>query len=175
MAGTKTYIAKPGEIVEKWWLVDASDKVVGRLASEIAMVLMGKHRPTYTPHVLTGDAVIVINSGSQLLASESTLTFTAANYNQPQTIELYALDDAEVEGAHFGTVTHAVSGDSAYEDMRVNELAVDIVDNDVTPQAAPDVTPQAAPPSNTGGGGSLSWLTLAGLLALRLRRNPNLG
>jgi large subunit ribosomal protein L13 len=62
VAGTKTYIAKPGEIAEKWWLVDATDKVVGRLASDIAMILMGKHRPTYTPHVLTGDCVIVINA-----------------------------------------------------------------------------------------------------------------
>ena len=61
MAGTKTYVAKPGEIVEKWWVVDASDKVVGRLASDIAVILMGKHRPQYTPHVLSGDSVIVIN------------------------------------------------------------------------------------------------------------------
>ena len=61
MAGTKTTIAKPGEIVEKWWLVDATGKTVGRLASDIAMVLMGKHRPTYTPHVLPGDCVIIIN------------------------------------------------------------------------------------------------------------------
>lgn len=62
MAGTKTYIAKPGELEKKWWLVDASDKVVGRLASEIAVVLMGKHRPTYTSHVDTGDFVVVINA-----------------------------------------------------------------------------------------------------------------
>jgi large subunit ribosomal protein L13 len=62
VAGTKTYIAKPGEIAEKWWVVDATDKVVGRLASDIAMVLMGKHRPTYTPHVLSGDCVVVINA-----------------------------------------------------------------------------------------------------------------
>lgn len=62
MAGTKTYIAKPGEVAEKWFVVDASDKVVGRLASDIAMILMGKHRPTYTPHTLTGDCVIVINA-----------------------------------------------------------------------------------------------------------------
>lgn len=62
MAGTKTYQAKPGEIAEKWWLVDATDKVVGRLASDIAMILMGKHQPTYTPHVLCGDSVIVINA-----------------------------------------------------------------------------------------------------------------
>jgi large subunit ribosomal protein L13 len=62
VAGTKTYQAKPGELAEKWWLVDASDKVVGRLASDIAMILMGKHRPTYTPHVLTGDNIVVINA-----------------------------------------------------------------------------------------------------------------
>ncbi|MGD9720437.1 MAG: 50S ribosomal protein L13 [Pirellulales bacterium] len=60
-ATVKSYMAKPGELDQKWWLVDASDKVVGRLASDIAMVLMGKHRPTYTPHVDCGDYVIVVN------------------------------------------------------------------------------------------------------------------
>ena len=58
----KTFLAKPGEVEQKWWLVDAQGKVVGKLATQIAMILMGKHRPTYTPHVLTGDAVIVINA-----------------------------------------------------------------------------------------------------------------
>lgn len=58
----KTYMAKPGEVEQKWWLVDASDKVVGRLASDIAMILMGKHRPTYTPHIDTGDYVVVVNA-----------------------------------------------------------------------------------------------------------------
>jgi large subunit ribosomal protein L13 len=61
VAGTKCFIAKTGEIKDQWFLVDATDKVVGRLASDIAMILMGKHRPTYTPHVLTGDSVIVTN------------------------------------------------------------------------------------------------------------------
>lgn len=61
MAGTKSFQAKPGELTQKWFLVDATDKVVGRLASDIAMVLMGKHRPTYTPHVDTGDFVVVVN------------------------------------------------------------------------------------------------------------------
>ena len=59
---SKTYMAKPNELEKKWWLVDASNKVVGRLASEIAMILMGKHRPTYTPHVDTGDFVVVVNA-----------------------------------------------------------------------------------------------------------------
>jgi large subunit ribosomal protein L13 len=69
----KTYMAKPadivddpeaggpGKIVRKWHLVDGTDKTVGRLATQIARILMGKHRPTYTPHVDTGDFVIVFN------------------------------------------------------------------------------------------------------------------
>ncbi len=61
MAGTKTYMAKPGQVPQNWWHVDAEGKIVGRLASQIAVVLMGKHRPTYTPHVDTGDFVIVTN------------------------------------------------------------------------------------------------------------------
>jgi len=59
---TKTFMAKPGQVEQQWWLVDAQDKVVGRLASDIAVILMGKHRPTYTPHVDTGDFVIVVNA-----------------------------------------------------------------------------------------------------------------
>jgi large subunit ribosomal protein L13 len=58
----KTYVAKPGEVEKKWHVVDGTDKVVGRLASDIAMVLMGKHRPEYTPHIDTGDFVIVVNA-----------------------------------------------------------------------------------------------------------------
>jgi large subunit ribosomal protein L13 len=61
VVSVKTYMAKPGELDQKWWLVDATDKVVGRLASDIAVILMGKHRPTYTPHVDTGDFVVVVN------------------------------------------------------------------------------------------------------------------
>jgi large subunit ribosomal protein L13 len=58
----KTFMAKPGQIEQKWWIVDADKKIVGRLASDIAVILMGKHRPTYTPHVDTGDFVVVINA-----------------------------------------------------------------------------------------------------------------
>ncbi|MBN2476246.1 MAG: 50S ribosomal protein L13 [Pirellulales bacterium] len=62
MTVVRTYMAKPGEVEQKWWVVDATDKVVGRLASDIAVLLMGKHKPTYTPHVDTGDFVVVINA-----------------------------------------------------------------------------------------------------------------
>jgi large subunit ribosomal protein L13 len=61
MTTEKTYMAKPGQVQQNWYLVDATDKVVGRLASDIAMILMGKHRPTYTPHVDTGEYVVVTN------------------------------------------------------------------------------------------------------------------
>jgi len=70
MLQTKTYMARPGEIEPKWWLVDAGDKVVGRLASDIAMILMGKNRPTYTPHIDNGDYVIVINAGKVVLTGK---------------------------------------------------------------------------------------------------------
>ena len=60
-ATVRSYMAKPGELEQKWWLVDADQKIVGRLASDIAVILMGKHRPTYTPHVDTGDFVVVVN------------------------------------------------------------------------------------------------------------------
>jgi len=70
MAAAKTYQARPDEIKHKWWLVDATGKVVGRLASDIAMILMGKHRPTYTPHVDTGDCVVVVNSEKIVLTGK---------------------------------------------------------------------------------------------------------
>jgi large subunit ribosomal protein L13 len=58
----KTYSPKASEIKHEWYLVDAEDKTLGRLASEIAKVLRGKHKPIYAPHLDTGDYVIVINA-----------------------------------------------------------------------------------------------------------------
>jgi large subunit ribosomal protein L13 len=57
-----TFSAKPGNFEQAWVVVDAQDKVLGRLASQIAMRLRGKHRPEYTPHVDTGDYVVVLNA-----------------------------------------------------------------------------------------------------------------
>ncbi len=57
-----TWVAKPGQVERKWWIVDASGQSVGRLATEIARRLRGKHKPQFTPHVDTGDFVIVINT-----------------------------------------------------------------------------------------------------------------
>ena len=58
----KTFSAKPAEVRHDWYLVDASGKTLGRLASEIARRLRGKHKPEYTPHVDTGDYIVVINA-----------------------------------------------------------------------------------------------------------------
>ena len=58
-----TYFPKEGEIVRKWYVVDASGQTLGRLASQVARILMGKENPRYTPFIDTGDHVIVINAG----------------------------------------------------------------------------------------------------------------
>ncbi len=58
----KTYNAKPGDVRRTWYVIDAEGQVLGRLASRIATILRGKHKPTYTPHVDMGDFVIVINA-----------------------------------------------------------------------------------------------------------------
>ena len=58
----KTFVAKPETVQRDWYVVDATDKTLGRLASEIALRLRGKHKPEYTPHVDTGDYIIVINA-----------------------------------------------------------------------------------------------------------------
>ncbi len=59
----KTYLAKKHEVTPHWHIVDATDKVLGRMAARIATVLMGKHRPDYTPNIDMGDFVIVLNAG----------------------------------------------------------------------------------------------------------------
>ncbi len=58
----KTYTAKPEDIKRKWYIVDAKGQILGRLASRIATILRGKHKPIFTPHLDTGDGVIVINA-----------------------------------------------------------------------------------------------------------------
>lgn len=58
----KTYSAKPSQVQSEWLLIDASGKTLGRLVSRIALVLRGKHKPEFTPHVDTGDYVVVVNA-----------------------------------------------------------------------------------------------------------------
>ncbi len=68
----KTFMAKAETFQREWWVVDATDKPLGRLAAEVARILRGKHKPTYTPHVDTGDHVIVINADRVALTGNKT-------------------------------------------------------------------------------------------------------
>src|SRR3954453_2345210 len=71
-----TYMAKPQTVEQRWFVIDAADQVVGRLAVQIANILRGKHRPEYTPHVDTGEFVIVINADKVRFTGKKLLTKT---------------------------------------------------------------------------------------------------
>jgi len=77
----RTYQAKPGEIVPSWYVVDAAGLTLGRLATRIAMVLRGKHKPTFSPHVDTGDYVVVINASQVALTGNKLDTKRYYNYS----------------------------------------------------------------------------------------------
>ena len=66
----KSYIAKPADVQRKWYIVDAEGKTLGRLATEIATVLRGKHKVTFTPHVDGGDFVVVVNAEKVVLTGK---------------------------------------------------------------------------------------------------------
>ena len=66
----RTYTPKPGEVTRQWHVIDATDVVLGRLATHVAVLLRGKHKPTFAPHVDTGDFVIVINAGKVALTGQ---------------------------------------------------------------------------------------------------------
>jgi large subunit ribosomal protein L13 len=69
----KTHVTKAGDITREWWLIDADGVVLGRLASEVAKLLRGKHKPTYSPHLDTGDHVVIVNA-SKVVMTGSKLT-----------------------------------------------------------------------------------------------------
>ena len=70
----KSFMAKNNEVEQKWLLVDAEGAILGRMAAKIAPILMGKTKPTYTPHVDTGDYVIVVNAGKIMLTGKKAQT-----------------------------------------------------------------------------------------------------
>jgi len=65
-----TYMAKPNEVERKWYIIDAEGQTLGRLASEAATIIRGKHKPTFTPHIDSGDFVIVINADKIVLSGK---------------------------------------------------------------------------------------------------------
>lgn len=78
----KSYCAKPTDIKPVWFIVDGKDQIVGRLAVKIANILMGKHRPTYTPHVPCGDFVIVVNADKVRFTGQRMAHTTHANFTK---------------------------------------------------------------------------------------------
>ena len=65
-----TFMAKPAEVEKKWWIIDAAGRPLGRTATEAARLLRGKHKPIFTPHLDTGDFVIIINAGDAVLTGK---------------------------------------------------------------------------------------------------------
>ena len=90
----KTFSAKPLEVKREWYVVDATDKVVGRLAAEIALRLRGKDKPEYTPHVDTGDYIIVVNADKLVMTgakAEDKKYFRHSGYPGGQKCETFAV------------------------------------------------------------------------------------
>ena len=77
-----TFMAKPKQVEQRWLLIDATDQVVGRLAVQIANILRGKHRPQYTPHIDTGEFVIVINADKVRFTGKKMQTKTYSWYTR---------------------------------------------------------------------------------------------
>ena len=77
----RTYSPKPGEIERQWHIIDASDVVLGRLATHTANLLRGKHKPTFAPHVDTGDFVVIINAGKVALTGNKRQTKIAYRHS----------------------------------------------------------------------------------------------
>lgn len=73
MVNRKTYSQKPSEVERKWFIIDASTAPLGRLSTEIAKYLIGKYKPTYTPHIDGGDYVVVINAGLAVVTGNKEL------------------------------------------------------------------------------------------------------
>jgi large subunit ribosomal protein L13 len=87
---------KPGEVAANWHVVDATDQVLGRLASKVAVILQGKHKATYTPHVETGDFVIVINADKVRVTGRKAAVIEYDTYSRyPGGRHLYSYETME--------------------------------------------------------------------------------
>src|SRR5215207_8301882 len=91
-----SYMPKPGEVAAQWHVVDATDQVLGRLASRIALILQGKNKPTYTPHVDTGDFVVVINADKVVVTGRKAEVIEYDTYSRyPGGRHLYSFKDMQ--------------------------------------------------------------------------------
>ncbi len=110
MAKQKTWTAKPADLKSEWFVVDATDQVLGRLASSVARILKGKHKPTYTPHTNSGDHVIVINAARVKFTGTKPTTKEYTRYTgYPGGLRRRSLERAQELDPTF-PVTNAVRG-----------------------------------------------------------------
>lgn len=106
----KTYIAKPKDIQKAWYLVDAKDKVLGRISTKIASILMGKGKVIYSPHQDTGDEVVVINAGKVMVTGRKTTDKTYKRYSAyPGGLHLETLETKMKKAPEY-VIRHAVKG-----------------------------------------------------------------
>ncbi len=123
----KTYSAKISEINRKWYLVDATDQVLGRLASKVANILRGKHKPMYTPSMDTGDYVIVVNADKIKLTGKKSIQKTYTRYTgYPDGLRVTKFADMQtkkpefiVENAIVGMIPHTKLGRAMAKKLKV--------------------------------------------------------
>jgi large subunit ribosomal protein L13 len=110
MSKHKTWTAKAADLKSEWFVVDATDQVLGRLASSVAKLLRGKHKPTFTPHLNTGDHVIVINAAKVKVTGTKTTTKEYTRYTgYPGGLRTRSLGRAQELDPTF-PITNAVRG-----------------------------------------------------------------
>lgn len=108
----RTYQAKPAEALpaRKWWIVDAANQPLGRVASRVATILRGKHKPTFTPHVDTGDFVIVINAAKvKVTGNKAAQKNYYSHSGMPGRLKAETFEDAVVRRPDL-PIRHAVKG-----------------------------------------------------------------
>lgn len=122
-----TFMAKHREVERKWYVIDATGKILGRLASEVACILRGKHKPTFTPHVDVGDHVIIINAEKvKLTGKKLEKKFYIRHTRYPGGLRMmnYATllrtrPERAIEKAVWGMIPHNRLGRSIFRKLRV--------------------------------------------------------
>lgn len=123
----RTYSTKPSNIERKWWVIDASDRTLGRLASEVAALLKGKHKPIYSPHLDVGDYVVIVNASRvRVTGHKLTQKFYYRHSNYPGGLKSTSLarmmetyPTRVIEHAVKGMLPHNRLGNSMFKKLKV--------------------------------------------------------
>ena len=123
----KTYSIKAGEIQKDWFVADAENKILGRLASEVAQVLKGKHKPTYTPHMDMGDFVVVVNAEKVRVSGKKEMQKTYFSHSGypggTKELDLYTLrrkhPERVIQNAVKGMLPHNSLGRNMMRNLKI--------------------------------------------------------